>query len=70
MDTTTIILIAAPVIIIQVGLQIYALYDIYRNGGARPPLPTWAWVLIVLLGEMIGVIVYFIFGRKEEGYAE
>lgn len=70
MDTTTIVLIVLPVLVIQIGLQIYALVDIYRNGGARPPLPTWAWVLIVLLGEILGVILYFVLGRQEEGYAE
>lgn len=66
MDTTTVILALIPIVLIQIGLQVYALYDIYRNGGARPPLPTWAWVLIIILGELLGPILYFFFGRKED----
>jgi hypothetical protein len=64
--STTLILALIPLIVIQLALQIYALYDIYQHQGARPPLPTWAWVLIVVFGEIIGVIVYFAIGRKED----
>ncbi len=66
MDTTTWILILTPLILIQVGLMAFALYDLYKRGGARPPLPTWAWVLIIVLGEMLGPVAYFVLGRKEE----
>lgn len=66
MDDTTLVLLLLPLIAIQLCLMIYALYDIRKRGGVRPPLPTWAWVLIVVLGEMIGPVVYFIFGRKED----
>jgi len=58
--------ILAPLIALQLGLQIYALYDIYKRGGARPPLPTWAWVLIVALGQLLGPVLYFFVGRKED----
>ncbi len=70
MSTNTLVLAVLPLVVIQVGLQIYALYDIYRNGGTRPPLPTWAWVVIVAFGELIGVILYFVLGRRDEGYPE
>lgn len=66
MDTTTLILMLIPLIVIQVGLQIFALFDLYKHGGARPPLPTWAWVVIIIAGELLGPILYFIFGRKED----
>ncbi len=63
MSSSTIILMLIPLILIQVGLQIYALIDLYRRKGAQPPLPTWAWVLIIVLGELIGVLLYFAIGR-------
>jgi hypothetical protein len=55
-----------PLIAIQLALQIYALYDIFKHGGARPPLPTWGWVAIVVFGEIVGVVLYFAIGRKED----
>lgn len=64
--STTVILALIPLVAIQIGLQIFALYDIYRNKGARPTLPTWLWVLVILFGEFLGVIIYFLFGRKED----
>ncbi|NLF76626.1 MAG: hypothetical protein GX573_13095, partial [Chloroflexi bacterium] len=41
-------------------------YDIYQRQGARPPLPTWAWVIIVLVVNLVGPILYFVLGRKED----
>jgi len=52
--------------VLQLGLAIYALYDIYKRGGARPPLPTWAWVIIVAIGQFWGPLLYFFLGRKED----
>jgi len=66
MDDTTLILALIPLLVIQVGLQIFALYDIYQRRGARPPLPTWAWVIIVLAFNLFGPILYFVLGRKED----
>lgn len=54
MDPSEWALIIAPLALIQIGLAVYALYDIYKRGGARPPLPTWVWVLIVAFGQFWG----------------
>jgi len=53
-----------PILIIQIGLQIYALVDLYHQEQVRGS--KLLWVLIILLGEIIGPIAYFIFARKEE----
>ncbi len=66
MDNTTLALMLVPLILIQVFLMFFALYDMNRRQGVRPPLPTWAWVLIVIFGEMVGPVLYFVFGRKED----
>jgi hypothetical protein len=27
--------------------------------------PKWVWALVIILGELIGPIIYFIFGRED-----
>lgn len=66
MDDTTLMLAVIPLVVIQVGLALFALYDIYQRKGVRPPLPTWAWVIIVLVINLIGPILYFVLGRRED----
>ncbi len=55
--------ILAPLILIQLILMIVALVDVIRirqtNG------PKWLWILIIIFINMIGPILYFVFGRKE-----
>ena len=63
MDTQTLILIVAPLIIIQLALQIWALYDIWRHKGAKTATPVW--VVVVVLFQILGALAYFMLGRKE-----
>jgi hypothetical protein len=53
-----------PILIIQLGLQIYALIDLYRRPDVRGGKLLWA--IIIILGEIIGPIVYFIFASRED----
>ena len=52
----------APLFIVQAILAIVALIDIARIHATNGP--KWVWVLVVLVINTIGPIVYFIFGRK------
>jgi hypothetical protein len=52
-----------PLIVIQLGLMIFALVDIFRREKTRGP--KWLWIVVVVLGEMIGPILYFVVGREE-----
>jgi hypothetical protein len=63
LDPTLIILLVLPILLIQLGLQIYALVDLVRQPKVRGA--KWIWVLIILLGELIGAIVYLVYGKKE-----
>jgi len=54
-----------PIILIQWGLQIYAIIDIVRKKKTRN-LSVVAWILIVLFGELIGSIVYLLVGRVKD----
>jgi hypothetical protein len=52
-----------PIILIQLGLMIAALVDLIR----RPKVngPKWMWVMIILIVNFIGPIIYFVVGREE-----
>jgi hypothetical protein len=63
MDWSKILLLLLPILVIQIGLQIYALIDLSRQEQIRGS--KWMWVLIILLGEIFGPILYFTFARKE-----
>jgi hypothetical protein len=54
-----------PVAILELGMLIWALLDIIRRkrvkGGNKV-----VWILVVVLINIIGPIVYFLFGREED----
>ena len=52
-----------PLIVLQLALMIVALTDLIRREKTRGP--KWMWAIIILLGELLGPILYFIIGRVE-----
>ncbi len=52
-----------PLVLLQLILMIVALVDLSRREKTRGP--KWLWVIVIVLGELIGPIVYFIVGREE-----
>lgn len=61
MEFSEMIKLVAPILILQLGLVIYCLVDIRKNGVRNLNIP--AWVVIVLFINMFGAIAYLIFGR-------
>ena len=63
-------LLLSPVVLIQVGMAVYALVDLARRAKTRGP--RWAWALgliVTLFGFPIGIIVsgvYLAWGRHAE----
>jgi hypothetical protein len=53
-----------PVVVIELGLMIAALIDLIRREQTNGP--KWIWILVIVLVNFIGPIIYFIIGRKEE----
>lgn len=53
-----------PLLILQVILLIVALIDLvkieYTNG------PKWVWALVIVFVNIIGPIIYFVFGRRNQ----
>jgi len=53
----------APLLVIQLGLMIAALDDWTRRERTRGP--KWVWLVVILLGSMVGSLIYFFIGREE-----
>lgn len=52
-----------PIVVLQLILMVVALVDLIRH--QRTNGPFIMWIFIILLGNIIGSILYFIFGRKQ-----
>lgn len=52
-----------PIIVLQLILVVVALVDVIRH--KRTNGPFIMWIFIILLVNIIGPILYFIFGRKQ-----
>ena len=60
-----IIALVAPIVVIQLGLMIAALFDLERDerqvrGGSKV-----VWALVIVLVNVLGPILYFVAGREE-----
>ena len=58
-------LLIIPLILVEIGLMAFALYDLVRRkrvkGGNK-----WVWGVIIVVVNLIGPILYFVIGREEE----
>jgi hypothetical protein len=54
----------APIFVIQIILLVVALLDLRKQSAVRGP--KWVWVLVIVFINLIGPILYFVMGRKEE----
>lgn len=52
-----------PLFLVQLGLMIAALMDLIKRKETRGP--KWIWVLVIVLVNMIGPVLYFVLGREE-----
>ncbi len=53
-----------PLVLLQLILMIVALVDLSKREKVRW-IPKWGWTLIIILGELLGPILYFVLGREE-----
>lgn len=58
------LLVLVPVIIIEIVLAVLALIGIYKMYGCRNGNKK-IWTLIVVLIQIIGPIIYFLFGKGD-----
>ena len=66
LTTEQIILLLAPVVLIQLGLMVAALIDLERGERRVRGGNKLVWVLVIVFVNIIGPILYFVAGREEE----
>ncbi len=62
-NISNLLLMLLPLAAIQIGLAIFCIVKIFREGVAN--LNKAAWTLICLIVNLIGPIVFLIVGRKK-----
>ncbi|MEO3945011.1 PLD nuclease N-terminal domain-containing protein [Gorillibacterium sp. CAU 1737] len=55
-----------PLVVLQLILMIIAGLDLLRQDKGRICGPKWAWALVIVFGELIGPVVYFVAGRRND----
>jgi ABC-2 type transport system ATP-binding protein len=70
MDAATIALVVVPVLILQFGLMIYALYDLFQEDRRVRGDSKIVWALIIFLVNLLGPLCYFFVGRDDSRGAE
>ncbi len=53
-----------PILVLELGLAIFALRDLSRRESLNGP--KWMWVVVVLLVQLVGPILYFTIGRRDQ----
>ncbi|TCK90611.1 phospholipase D-like protein [Natranaerovirga hydrolytica] len=55
--------ILIPIIMIQLGLQIFAIYHLMRREAVRFD-HKWIWLIIIIALTILGPIIYFLFSEE------
>lgn len=53
-----------PLVFIQLLLMVLCFVILYKDQVNY--LPKWLWAIIIIFGELLGPIIFLIFGRKKD----
>ena len=62
---STLLLVIVPILVIQLGLLIWGIYDLTRPGRKVKGDSKVLWGLVIIFINIIGPILYFLVGREE-----
>jgi len=62
---TTLLLLLAPLIVLELGLLVFALVDLLRPGRRVAGGSKLVWALVIVLIGTIGPLLYLVAGRRE-----
>ncbi len=65
LSTTQIVALLAPIVVIQLGLMIAALFDLEKEERRVRGGNKLVWVLIIVFVNIFGPLIYFFVGREE-----
>jgi len=63
-DWASLVPVIAPIILIQLILVGVSIIDLVRIEKANGP--KWVWALVILFVNIIGPILYFVIGRRND----
>ena len=63
LELSKLIMMLLPLIIIQIGLIIFALFRLAKDNVKY--LPKWAWALIIIFFNLPGPIIFLVVGREK-----
>lgn len=66
MSESQILLLLTPIILIQLGLILYSLYDLLRPQRTVRGESKLMWGILICLISFVGPILYLTVGRREE----
>lgn len=55
--------LVAPILLLQLVLMVVALFDCVRSDEVKQP--KWVWYLVIIFINILGPIIYFIFGKDK-----
>ena len=64
MDAATIALVVVPLLLLQLGLMLFALYDLFQED-RRVRGDKIIWALVIAFVNVIGPLIYFFVGRDD-----
>lgn len=67
---TPALVVIGALIVVQLTLQVLALVDMAKRPASGLTLPKWGWAAIIVLGEILGPILYWVAGRKPAAAAD
>jgi ABC-2 type transport system ATP-binding protein len=70
LDPATIALVVIPFVVIELGLMLYALYDLFQEDRRVRGDSKIMWALIIAFVSLLGPLVYFFVGRDDSRGAE
>ena len=62
---STLLLLLVPLLLIQLGLLVWGLYDLTRPGRKVRGDSKLLWGLAIIFLSIIGPVIYLLFGREE-----
>jgi hypothetical protein len=62
---STLLLLLIPILVIQLGLLIWGIYDLTRPSRKVKGDSKVLWGLVIIFINIIGPILYFLVGREE-----
>jgi len=65
LDTGQLILLIIPLALVEIGLLVFSLRDLINRKKVKGD-NKWVWGIVIVLVNIIGPIIYLLFGREEE----